>query len=76
MPHRSKRHYEHSGELSKLRSVRNQLASLALWNATGEPLRVPKNIVVVAMANKLRRIAWDVLSRGDDYKPASNLVKA
>jgi hypothetical protein len=36
--------------------------------------RAPKNIVVVAMANKLARIAWAVLSSGEDYKPASNLV--
>ena len=38
--------------------------------------RAPKNIVAVAMANKLARIAWAVLSSGEDYKPASNLVTA
>ena len=31
--------------------------------------RAPKNVVVVAMANKLARIAWAVLSSGDDYRP-------
>ena len=33
--------------------------------------RAPKNVVVVAMANKLARIAWAVLSSGEDYT-ASN----
>jgi transposase len=28
--------------------------------------RAPKNVVVVAMANKLARIAWAVLSSGED----------
>jgi transposase len=28
------------------------------------------NVVVVAMANKLARIAWAVLSNGNDYRPA------
>jgi transposase len=30
--------------------------------------RAPKNIVVVAMANKLARIAWAVLSSGNEYR--------
>ena len=38
--------------------------------------RAPKNIVVVAMTNKLARITWAVLSSGEDYKPSSNLVTA
>jgi transposase len=33
--------------------------------------RAPKNVVVVAMANKLARIAWAVLSSGNDYRPAA-----
>lgn len=36
--------------------------------------RAPKNVVVVAMANKLARIAWAVLSSGEDYRPNSNMV--
>jgi len=32
----------------------------------------PKNVVVVAMANKLTRIAWAVLSGGEDYRPMGN----
>jgi hypothetical protein len=35
--------------------------------------RAPKNVVVVAMANKLARIAWAVLSTGEDYNPEPSL---
>jgi transposase len=38
--------------------------------------RAPKNVVVVAMANKLARIAWAVLSTGEDYRPTSNAIAA
>jgi transposase len=31
--------------------------------------RAPRNVLVVAMANKLARIAWAVLSSGEDYRP-------
>jgi hypothetical protein len=31
--------------------------------------RAPRNVLVVAMANKLARIAWAVLSTGEDYRP-------
>jgi hypothetical protein len=34
--------------------------------------RAPKNVVVVATANKLARIAWAVLSSGEDYRPIAN----
>jgi transposase len=33
--------------------------------------RAPKNVVVVATANKLARIAWAVLSSGNDYRPVA-----
>ena len=33
--------------------------------------RAHKNVVVVAMANKLARIAWAVLSSGNEYKPTA-----
>jgi transposase len=36
--------------------------------------RAPKNVVVVAMANKLARIAWAVLSSGEDYRPKLNAI--
>jgi transposase len=31
-------------------------------------LRAPRNKVIVAIANKLARIAWAVLSSGKDYQ--------
>jgi transposase len=31
--------------------------------------RAPRNVLVVAMANKLARIAWAVLSTGEEYRP-------
>jgi len=30
--------------------------------------RAPRNVLIVAMANKLSRIAWAVLSTGEDYR--------
>ena len=33
--------------------------------------RAHKNVVVVAMANKLARIAWAVLSTGNEYRPVA-----
>jgi transposase len=33
--------------------------------------RAPKNVVIVAMANKLARIAWAVLSSGNEYRPVA-----
>ena len=33
--------------------------------------RAHKNIVIVAMANKIARIAWAVLSSGNEYRPAA-----
>lgn len=38
--------------------------------------RAPKNVVVVAMANKLARIAWAVLSSGEDYRPTASMIPA
>jgi transposase len=35
--------------------------------------RAPKNVVVVATANELARIAWAVLSSGEDYRPVANV---
>jgi transposase len=36
--------------------------------------RAPLNVVVTAMANKLARIAWAVLSSGQEYRPAASVV--
>jgi transposase len=39
-------------------------------------LRAPRNKVVVAVANKLARIAWAVLARGKDYRSAPAIAPA
>jgi hypothetical protein len=31
--------------------------------------RTHRNVLIVAMANKLARTAWAVLSSGEDYRP-------
>jgi transposase len=43
-----------------------------LWSWIGGLLaRRPFNVVVAAVANKLARIAWALLSRGEDYRAAA-----
>ena len=43
------------------------LQSLGEWARKLE-LRVPRNKAVVAVANKLARIAWAVLASGNEYR--------
>ena len=38
--------------------------------------RRPTNIVLAAMANKMARIAWALLTRGDSYKPQGVMAAA
>jgi transposase len=38
--------------------------------------RAPLNLVVTATANKLARIAWAVLSSGQEYRPSASTVSA
>ena len=64
----------HGARAAVLRMKRDR-APIGAW-LDALDARAPKNKVVVAMANKLARIAWAVLSSGEDYKPASNLVTA
>jgi len=33
--------------------------------------RAPRNVVTVAIANKLARIAWAVWAKGEDYRAAA-----
>ena len=37
----------------------------------GQLARRPFNVVAAAVANKLARIAWALLSRGEDYRTAA-----
>lgn len=43
---------------------------------TSLEMRVPRNVLIVAMANKLARIAWAVLSSGQDYKATPGATPA
>ena len=38
--------------------------------------RRPVNVAVVALANKLARIAWAVIRGGENYRPSDPLVAA
>jgi hypothetical protein len=38
--------------------------------------RAPRNVLIVATANKLARIAWAVLSTGQDYRAVQDPVPA
>ena len=57
-----------------LRSKRDRIA-MGGW-MTALETRAPKNVLIVAMANKLARIAWAVLSSGQDYRAFPNAMAA
>ena len=59
----------HGARAAVLRIKRDR-APIGAW-LDALDARAPKNVVVVAMANKLARIAWAVLSSGQDYRPAA-----
>ena len=58
----------HGARAAVLRIKRDR-AAIGAWLDRLDA-RAPKNVVVVAMANKLARIAWAVLSSGQDYRPS------
>ena len=64
----------HGARAAVLRIKRDR-APIGAW-LDALDARAPKNVVVVAMANKLARIAWAMLSSGEDYRPNSNLLIA
>jgi transposase len=55
------------GARSLLKHLHRQNHALGLWMTQLEQ-RVHKNVVAVAVANKIARIAWVVLSRGEIYR--------
>ena len=57
------------GATSLLRSLENKTTPLALW-VQGLLARRARRAVTVALANKLARIAWAVMARGEAFKPA------
>jgi len=59
----------HGARAAVLRIKRAQ-AHIGAW-LDALDARAPKNVVVVAFANKLARIAWAVLSSGNAYRPVT-----
>jgi len=64
----------HGARAVVLRSKRDRIA-MGSWMTSLE-MRVPRNVLIVAMANKLARIAWAVLSSGQDYKATPGATPA
>ncbi len=57
-----------------LRSKRERIA-MGAWMTSLET-RAPRNVLIVATANKLARIAWAVLATGQDYRAVQEPVTA
>ena len=62
----------HGARAVVLRSKRDRIA-MGPW-MTALERRAPRNVLIVAMANKLARIAWAVLSTGQDYRTVPNAI--
>jgi transposase len=62
----------HGARAAVLRIKRDRAPIGAWFDALDA--RAPKNVVVVAMANRLAPIAWAVLSSGNDYRPTANAM--
>ncbi len=55
------------GARSVVLNFKRDHAPIGAW-MTALEARAPHNVLVVAVANKLARIAWAVLSSGNDYR--------
>jgi len=64
----------HGARAAVLRIKRDR-SSIGAWMDALDA-RAPKNVVVVATANKLARIAWAVLSSGENYRPMAKRLAA
>jgi transposase len=64
----------HGARAVVLRSKRERIA-MGSW-LTALEARAPRNVLIVAAANKLARIAWAVLSSGQDYRAVLQSVAA
>jgi transposase len=64
----------HGARAVVLRSKRDRIA-ISGW-MTALEARAPRNVLIVATANKLARIAWAVLSTGQDYRAVQDPVPA
>src|SRR5271155_4060577 len=64
----------HGARAVVLRSKRERIA-MGAW-LTALEARAPRNVLIVAAANKLARIAWAVLTSGHDYRAVQESVAA
>ena len=64
----------HGARAVVLRSKRDRIA-MGAWMTSLET-RAPRNVLIVATAHKLARIAWAVLSTGQDYRAVPEAVTA
>jgi transposase len=64
----------HGARAVVFRCKRDRIA-MGAWMTSLER-RAPRNVLIVATANKLARIAWAVLSTGQDYRPLQDSVSA
>jgi transposase len=62
----------HGARAAVLR-LRRERAPMGAW-MTALEARAPRNVLIVAMANKLARIAWAVLSSGEDYRALPSFI--
>jgi len=62
----------HGARAAVLR-VQREGSTLGKW-MSGLETRAPRNVVIVATANKLARISWAVLASGNDYHPMHKAV--
>jgi transposase len=64
----------HGARAVVLRCKRDRIA-MGAW-MTALEARAPRNVLIVATANKLARIAWAVLSTGQDYRAVPDVISA
>ena len=64
----------HGARAMVLRCKRERIP-MGAW-MTALETRAPRNVLIVAAANKLARIAWAVLSSGQDYRAVQEPVAA
>jgi transposase len=62
----------HGARAAVLR-LKRERAPMGAW-MTALEARAPRNVLIVATANKLARIAWALLSSGEDYRAETGLV--